>query len=62
VDPNDQDLGRYPPFYRRVHADRNAAHVFILGGSFIARAGDVLRRAGYRRIDAGRFAVFLPPG
>jgi hypothetical protein len=61
VDPNDQDFGRNPRFYRRVHADRNAAHVFIQGGLFEARAGALLRRAGYRRIKAGGFVVYLAP-
>jgi hypothetical protein len=61
VDPNDQYLGRYPPLYRRVRADKNAAHVFIRGGGFEAHAGDLLRRAGYRRAEAGGFAVYLPP-
>ncbi len=61
VDPNDTDFGRYPPFYRRVHADKNATHVFILGGRFEARFGGLLRRVGYRRIDTGGFAVYLPP-
>jgi hypothetical protein len=61
VDPNDTDFGRYPQFYRQVQADRNAAHVFIAGSSFESRAGPVLRRAGYRRVKAGGFVVYLPP-
>ena len=61
VDPNDTDFGRYPPFYRQAHADRNAAHVFILGGLFEKRFKALLLRAGYRRIVTGGFAVYLPP-
>jgi 4-amino-4-deoxy-L-arabinose transferase-like glycosyltransferase len=61
VDPNDEDFGRDPSLYRKVHADRNAAHVFIAGGVFEARVGGLLRRVGYRRIPVGGFIVYLPP-
>ncbi len=62
VDPNDAYLGRYPPFYRRVRSDPNAAHVFLAGGDAEPRVSALLRRTGYTRIEAGGFVVYVPPG
>jgi len=56
------DRGTGTRYYNEVDAARNAAHVFVLGGDVEPKVAPILRRAGYRRIVTGGFAVWIPPG
>lgn len=56
------DLGIDPRYYRAAEAHRDDAHVFVLGGDVEPTVAPLLRRTGYRRVIAGGFAVWLPPG
>lgn len=56
------DLGIDPRYYREAERHRDAAHVFVLGGDVEPAVAPLLRRTGYRRVIAGGFAVWLPPG
>jgi Dolichyl-phosphate-mannose-protein mannosyltransferase len=56
------DRGIAPQYYARVDAHRLVAHVFVVGGDLEPKVRPTLRRAGYRRIVTGGFAVWLPPG
>jgi 4-amino-4-deoxy-L-arabinose transferase-like glycosyltransferase len=60
-DPSN-DLGIDPRYYREAERHRNDAHVFVLGGDVEPTVAPLLRRTGYRRVIAGGFAVWLPPG
>ena len=61
VDPHDEGLGRYPPYYERAQQDPDAAHVFLAGGDVEPKVRPLLDRTGYRRLEAGGFVVFLAP-
>ena len=56
------DRGTGTRYYNEVDAARNAAHVFVLGGKVEPKVAPILRRAGYRRIVRGGFAIWIPPG
>jgi len=56
------DLGIDPTFYREAIRHRDAAHVFVLGGDSEPHVRALLRRAGYRRLVRGGFAIWVPPG
>jgi 4-amino-4-deoxy-L-arabinose transferase-like glycosyltransferase len=59
-DPHD-DLGIDPEPYLEVERHRDVAHVFVLGGDVESGVAPTLRRAHYRRIVSGDFAVWVPP-
>jgi 4-amino-4-deoxy-L-arabinose transferase-like glycosyltransferase len=56
------DLGIDARYYREADRHRDVAHVFVLGGDVEPRVAPLLHRTGYRRVIAGGFAVWLPPG
>jgi hypothetical protein len=56
------DLGIDPRYYRQAERHRDVAHVFVRGGGVERGVAPLLRRTGYRRISAGGFDVWLPPG
>jgi 4-amino-4-deoxy-L-arabinose transferase-like glycosyltransferase len=56
------DLGIDPRYYREAERHRDVAHVFVLGGDVERTVAPLLHRTGYRRVIAGGFAVWLPPG
>ena len=64
VDPGERphDYGFWPSYYARVVAQRQVAHVFVLGGDVERKVRPLLREAGYTRIVSGRFAIWIPPG
>ncbi len=64
VDPGERphDYGFWPSYYERVVAQRQVAHVFVLGGDVEPKVRPLLREAGYTRIVSGRFAIWIPPG
>jgi dolichyl-phosphate-mannose-protein mannosyltransferase len=59
-DPHD-DLGIDPKPYLAAERHRDVAHVFVLGGDMESRVAPLLRRARYRRLVSGRFAIWIPP-
>jgi hypothetical protein len=63
VHPGDppNDLGIDPQYYLEAEQHRDAAHVFVRGGDVEPKVAPLLRRAGYRRIVSGDFAVWVPP-
>ena len=56
------DLGIDPRYYLEAQQHRDVAHVFVRGGDTEPRVAPILRRARYRRVIAGSFDVWLPPG
>jgi hypothetical protein len=60
-DPHD-DLGIDPKPYLEAEVQRDVAHVFVRGGDVERGVAPLLRRAHYRRVVSGGFAVWLPPG
>jgi hypothetical protein len=58
-DPGER--GRYPPFYRSVSADPDAAYVFLTGTERERRLRPQLLAAGYRRLRTGDFVVYVRP-
>jgi 4-amino-4-deoxy-L-arabinose transferase-like glycosyltransferase len=53
--------GRYGPYQLEVARSPDAAYVFTASGTFAPNAEPALRRAGYRLVRTGVFAVWLPP-
>ncbi len=53
--------GRYAPYQLEVAGSRNAAYVLAAAGDLAPLVQPALRRAGYRLVRTGVFAVWLPP-
>jgi len=53
--------GRYPPYNRLVRESPRPAHVFVNGASAEKLARQVLKAAGYRRMESGGFVVYVQP-
>lgn len=56
--PDEQ--GRYPRFYARVAASQDVAHVFLRGSNRERSQRRALLGAGFRRVEAGEYVVFVP--
>ncbi len=58
--PTDTTNSRYPAWDRLVRSSSTAAEVFVSNDTTERRARRLLLNAGYRRVAAGGFSVYLP--